>query len=257
MSKRSFDDTKSGLGSMTAGFLIYALSALVDGGMMYLWAGSPRGDPTSIFSTLIRFLALIFFLYGIYKIWKDAQNISYEHRTKVKWAIALVILGVIFQLISRITYLLTIPIYGIMPVLLVYELADAKAKKYLYLGASILIVLSLGALVLISSYTDPEFGEKISSTVIRIMALAIGFTSVGHLSFALGYSEVSKIVEEREKKSREFSAKIGYSKEIEESEKPEVSECPECGEKTLDVRSDGSAYCENCGYTDIDYLSND
>ncbi|MFW5898455.1 MAG: hypothetical protein ACOCT7_01215 [Candidatus Saliniplasma sp.] len=45
------------------------------------------------------------------------------------------------------------------------------------------------------------------------------------------------------------SVGIGYSKE------PKLKECPECGEKKMDVEFDGSGICNGCGYSTQDYDS--
>ncbi len=281
MSKKGYGTTISGLGFMTGGFCIYALSALIMGGVIYAWSADPRDDPMTLlcFPLLVSLIAIIFFLYGILQIYKDALMISYDHRSKVKIAIILIIVGFVFnQIGSSMDYqfrtvdalqssfvdrgifsLLTNMAYGLMPVVLVYEIADSKAKKYLYLGASILIGLSLVLLVLYSSYliTNGDVDE-VAFRGLRMTSLATIFTSVGYLSFAFGYRRVAESLREREK-SDKIEPKIGYSKEIETSHGSEMfanskkQKCPMCKKNELDVSSDGSAYCENCGHAERDH----
>ena len=58
--------------------------------------------------------------------------------------------------------------------------------------------------------------------------------------------------EDGKSKSVDFeSTPIGYSRS------PEKEKCPRCGSVELEVYSDGAAVCNYCGYSDMDYSSDE
>lgn len=257
MSRRGLDDdTHMGIDFVKYGLYVSIVMNVLFGIFFLSWSYNPRGDPTELacFLGLFALAAGILFLVGIYKLYKGRESVSFEHEKKVKTAVVLIIIGFFFGMLSpsldggSLDTLRSSMIigggadliqqigYAVALILLIYEIAGEKARKYLYLGASLLIIGSFSRLAW-GIFFIPQEGEilDVLLTTLRMLSILMLLLAVGYLFMSIGYTKTAK--------SPEGISKT-RSKAISSKEK-----CPSCGSKEFKRYQDGSGYCEYCGKT--------
>ncbi len=269
MARKTYEKTRSGLMYITFSFYVHTVMALLSGIVFYSWSQNPSSDPRSFicFLAIFGIIGMILFLVGIYKMYKGADRISWVHKNKVTIAIVIAIISYILgqigsqmalqgqsveairvSIMTRGLFNLFRNIgYGIMPILLVDEIADKKSKIYLYLGTSILIGLGIATNVYYRiGMGSIQSAEKLLLQALTVLSFTLILSSAGYLSFALGYRRIEPGKRENKRESTESI----------ESEAPVLGDtkvCPECGEKSMKVKMDKSAFCKNCGYATKNY----
>ncbi len=250
------EDTRSGIDFMRYGLYISVGMNALFGIFFLAWSYDPRGDPSELacFLVIIGLAAGILFLAAIYKLYQGKENISFQHERNVKTAVFLIIIGFFFGLASpsldggslsalRSSMVLGSSVeliqqiaYAAAIVLLVFEIAREKARKYLYVGASLLIIGSFSRLAWGILFI-PQQGELLDvlMATLRVLSVLMLLLALGYFFLARGYTKAARSPRQR----RKTESPAIFSKK----------KCPNCGSEEFTGYMDGSGYCENCGKT--------
>ena len=249
------DDTQMGLDVMRYGLYFSIFMNVLFGIFFLFWSYDPGDDPsgTACFLSILSIIAGILYLIGIYKLYKGSEKVSFEHEKNVKLAVVLIILGFIFglaspsmnfgsieafrhsmmvggglEMIQQICYVLAF-------LYLVFDIANKKARNFLYVGTALLITISFSR-VIWSIYFIPLDAElnDVVLTTLRMLSVITLVMAVGYFLLSMGYKKVATATPE--KKSEEESQGVPFKKE-----------CPNCGSEKFTKYLDGSGYCEFCG----------
>lgn len=250
------DDTHMGIDLIRYGLYVSIAMNVLFGIFFLSWSYDPRGDPSELacFIAIFALVAAVLFIVAIYKLYKGANNISFEHERNVKAAVVLIIIGFFFgmaspsldgssisalrssMLVGSAAELIQQISYAVAMILLVYEIAGEKAKRYLYGGASLLIIMSFSR-VAWSIFFIPQEGEIIDVllTTLRMLSVLMILLALGYFILSVGYTKTVRSPRVSSKKR----SKTIFSKK----------KCPNCGSEEFTGFLDGSGYCKDCDKT--------
>ncbi|MFP4000908.1 MAG: hypothetical protein ACLFU5_03290 [Thermoplasmata archaeon] len=250
------EDTRMGIDFMRYGLYVSVAMNFLFGIIVLMWSYDPSGDPSEMacFITIFALASGILYLIAIYKLYEGAERNTVKHERKVNRAVVLIIIGFFFGMVSpsidgaslialrnsmllrSSTKLIQQISYALAMVLLIYELAGKKARKYLYGGASILILGSIFNLGW-SFFFIPQDGEILDVLLVTLRMLSglMLLLAVGYFIISVGYTKTAK---SPKRTGGSVSKKISVKKE-----------CPNCGSQEFTKYLDGSGYCESCEKT--------
>jgi len=250
------DDTHMGINLMKYGLYVSTVMNVLFGLFFLSWSYDPKSDPSELACFLVLFglTAGLLFLAAIYKIYKGADKRTIKHEDKVNIAVVLIIIGFFFGIVSpslnadslsalRTSMFLSSGadliqqlFYGLAVIFLIYELAKEKARRYLYIGFSILMIVSFSRLFW-SIFFIPQEGEILDVLLVtlRMLSILMLLLALGYFFLSLGYVKTAKSPKRKEKtESSTISSK---------------EECPNCGSEEFTSYLDGLGSCESCGKT--------
>lgn len=211
MGKRRLDNqTRMGINFMRYGLYVSIVMNVLYGIFFFIWSYDPRGNLSRLacFLGIFAIAVGVLFLVAIYKLYKGAESSSFEHAWKVKIAVVLIIVGFSFGIVSpslqtgsieafRSSMLTASELgliqrisYAFAMVLLIHELAGKKARRYLYVGASLLIILSISRLIW-SAFFIPQEGaiEDVLITTLRMLSILMLALAAGYFFLSVGYTK--------------------------------------------------------------------
>ncbi len=249
------EDTKQGIRVMMFVFILAVVSSAIvlagiggiSGSTGLSYSGS--AEVLSGIMCYAGFFALIgfaLFLYAVFKIYTDAEQFSSEHKRNVTIAIVLYLLGGLLG--SGIPPLQAL-LYSAAAVLLVKDIAGEIDTKLLYSAAGVNVLSATGQFIFIVMITTLRDQE-----ILIFLTWVLGSLITSYGIFILAYHRVHKSLERGEGRSKESSEE--WTSRLTQGESLEDEEsCPRCG-AILKVYRDGSAICDNCGFSTSDWEGN-
>lgn len=253
-------DTQMGLDVMRYGLYVSTFINVFFGIFFLHWSSEPVDDPSSTvcFLSLLAIISGILYLIGIYKLYQGSKKVSFQHEKNVNMAVVLIILGFVFGLaspsmnfesvealrhsmmVSGGLEMLQQICYVLAFVYLVHDIAKKKAKNFLYIGATLLIIMSFSR-VIWSIYFIPLEAEltDVLLNTLRALSVMVLIIAIGYFLLSMGYKKVASPT--IEKKSEAEGQGVSFSKR-----------CPNCGSEDFTRYLDGSGYCEYCGMISSD-----
>ncbi len=286
-SENDDDETKKGMTFIILGMLGYGVSEAFSAVGSIGQADMIREETTinggstgaACLGSLVGLVAFLLLVAGIYKIYQGSKSLSgFKHARKVKIGGGSILVGVLVSLfgasavigseISTIgearSMLINASIVGAIGgilliaglIYLVYELGTEKQKKYAMGILGLYIIVRIGTVMMMYNVPSGDEYEMVAS-MFRRGGLSTGLESIFSFTLAGFYFFVREnyLNEKVKKQNKDIEWTSPDTKEKGYGRDPRISvkECPVCQEKELVIEKDGSAYCEGCGYSTVNY----